>query len=198
LILLALLVAAPAAGQSWQAALDVAGPAAVRLQMELPDGTTSSCSGVVLDAVESIVLTAAHCVDAERLDVIVDGRHAELVRRNRVLDLAILRVRLKNAVAIDVSTTAPGLGALIAVLGFPLGAEDLTIQVGVLANPGGAKSTRADIAVDVLPGDSGGPVVDLTGRLVGITTGYRVAGAAHLGRMVPLAAVRAFAEDFIR
>jgi hypothetical protein len=51
------------------------------------------CSGVVINAQAGFVLSAAHCFEgkAEDLNIAINGRHAEMVKMNKLLDLAVLR-----------------------------------------------------------------------------------------------------------
>jgi S1-C subfamily serine protease len=77
----------------------------------------ATCSGVVLNAEAGYVLTASHCT-IEKAAYTVNGRHAELVRQNRLLDLAVLRTELDNAKAMPLAKESPAIGAEVA-----LGAE---------------------------------------------------------------------------
>lgn len=154
------------------------------------------CSSVVINAADGYVVTAAHCIADEAVSYTVDHVDASVVRVNRLLDLAVVKLRLrKGATTLPLAAAFPRVGSAVAVLGYPLGARTLTMQVGVVANPD--VDGLAWVNADLLPGDSGGAIVNAAGELVGITSGYRAAGAAHIGRVVPLETIRAFVEDLL-
>lgn len=62
-------------------------------------------------------------------------------------------------------------GEQVAVVGFPLGSYDITITEGVVsALSAQGDSTRMTISAPANPGNSGGPVFDLSGAIVGVLT----------------------------
>ena len=196
-IIAVLFVVTPAAAQGWASLVEPLGKTVLRL--EVGDGRQGGgCSGSVIDADKGHVLTAAHCVptDLEQFSLTVDGRDARVLRVNRILDLAVLKSRLRRgATAITLAPAMPRAGDAVAVIGYPFGARTLTTQVGTLANPD--VEGWAWVNADLLPGDSGGAIVDAQGRLVGVTSGFLYYAAAHIGLAVPLETVRAFVEEFL-
>ncbi len=62
-------------------------------------------------------------------------------------------------------------GEQVAVVGFPLGSYDITITEGVIsALSAQGDSTRMTVSAPANPGNSGGPVFDLSGTIVGVLT----------------------------
>ncbi len=129
-----------------------------------------SGSGVIWSS-DGLIVTNAHVAIAERLQAaLADGRRleAQLIARDPRRDLALLKVNAANLVALepcDLSSLRAGEAVL--ALGYPMGGDAVT--VGILhAAPLDAHWLTADIRV--APGNSGGPLCDAQGRLVGINT----------------------------
>ena len=146
-------------------------------------------SGVVINERGS-VLTALHVITggsagakvAARIVVrFADGTRsfAHLARRRPASDIAVLAVdRLPSVVGPAVIGGAAGIGDPVFPVGNPLGLED-SVSAGVVSGlnrsirtEGGAKLSgliQFDAAVN--PGNSGGPLLDREGDVVGIVTG---------------------------
>ena len=136
-------------------------------------------AGVIWDA-EGLVLTNHHVVAGgrrgSRVQVVVhDGRifDAEVVKRGRELDLALLRIEeppgdLPAAPVGD--SGALRVGQLVYAIGHPwgrLGAVTAGIVSGLDAVRGGkARYVQSDVAL--APGNSGGPLLNARGEVVGI------------------------------
>jgi serine protease Do len=138
-------------------------------------------AGVIWDA-EGLVLTNHHVVAGGRRGsgvqvVLHDGRtfDAEVVKRGRDLDLALLRIEeapgdLPAAPVGDSGTLR--VGQLVYAIGHPwgrLGAVTAGIVSGVdvVRGPGGkARYVQSDVAL--APGNSGGPLLNARGEVVGI------------------------------
>ncbi len=173
-------------------AIDRVGPATVLIHGLGDEGTVvETGSGWVLDADAGLVVTNAHVVNAgTRFKVGVDGR----LRDARVLsaapceDLAVLRIAdtrgLRAAELGEQRDVRPG-EAVVAV-GFPGNASltgQLTATEGIVSvarttyeQPGPdvppyRNVIQTDAAVN--PGNSGGPLVDADGRLVGVNSAVR-------------------------
>lgn len=159
-----------------------------------------TCSAVVLNTSNDTVVTAAHCIsDEAAYSYTVDGRAAKLLKLSRDRDLAVLKTRLRRGVvSLPLAPRAPTAGTAVAVLGFPFEAASLTIQIGIVANAQADAGGKAWINADLLPGDSGGAIVDLSGHLVGLTSGYLSQGAAHIGCAVPLETIRDFVDEYLQ
>jgi serine protease Do len=139
-------------------------------------GGRGSGSGVMWNS-DGTIITNAHVARGSRAEVTLwDGREftAEVSARNSRRDLAVLRVSAANltaAVLADSSRVRPGEVA-IAVgnpLGF-LGAMTMGVihAVAPLRAIGNRKWVQSDVRL--APGNSGGPLADVHGRVVGINT----------------------------
>jgi serine protease Do len=143
---------------------------------------------------DGLVVTNAHVARAQRAEVeLPDGRQVEgrVVRRDPLRDLVALRLAdatgLTAAVPGDVGALRPG--HLVLALGYPFGAGHalaLGVVHGVVRDAGAARWLRADIRL--APGNSGGPLADPTGRVLGLNT--LVAGG--LGYAIPAPVIERF------
>lgn len=127
------------------------------------------------------VVTAAHVLrrdhDLEVVDAAGTVHAAELAGRDPSTDLALLRV---PGAALTAPTWADPATVRLGNLVLPVGrrATSLRTVLGVVAERGGAWQTlhggRVDEWIDVdaelPPGFSGGPLIDVDGRVVGLST----------------------------
>ncbi len=136
-------------------------------------------SGVVIDE-SGHILTNLHVVrNTSSIHVTLsDGRDvpAEIVGADRLTDLAVIRVDANNLIPADWGDSEKlEVGSLVWAAGSPFGL-DQSITFGILSakHRGGQAGTsfqdflQTDAAVN--PGNSGGPLVDSQGRVVGINT----------------------------
>lgn len=154
-------------------------------------------SGVVIDA-SGEVLTNAHLVAEARIVLVtVDGERtlaAETVGLDPVLDLALLRLGEvgPGLVAAPLGSSAPlEVGDEVLAVGNPFGlgrtatrgiVSALDRVVPVTTTSWLSPFVQTDAAVN--PGNSGGPLVDACGAVVGITTGM-LSEAENIGFAVP-------------
>lgn len=156
----------------------------------------ATCSGVVLNAEAGFILTAAHCTE-EKASYTVNGRHAELVRQNKILDLAVLRTELKDAKAMPLAKEAPAIGADVALVGFAFGGKKLSHQFGRVSQPLDDEGALI-LDVMVISGDSGGPAINAAGELVGLTSGVKfMHPSMHAAIIVPVERVREFVGAYL-
>jgi serine protease Do len=136
-------------------------------------GGSAVGSGVVWGS-DGLVVTNAHVATEPRLTVHFAGERTgagRVVARDPKRDLAIVQVEADGLPTAPLGD--PGLlrpGALVLALGHPWGianALSLGVVHSVLRTPGG--DPRWIVAdVRLAPGNSGGPLVDASGRVVGV------------------------------
>jgi serine protease Do len=141
-----------------------------------PGGRRGNGSGVLWGG-DGVVVTNAHVARARTADVTLwDGREfcAEVMHRDPRRDLAALRIvakELPSLEARDTSLVRPGEMAI--AVGNPLGfvgalTTGVIHAVGPLPGLGKLKWVQSDVRL--APGNSGGPLADVQGRILGINT----------------------------
>jgi S1-C subfamily serine protease len=152
-------------------------------------------SGVIIRA-DGVVLTNAHVVGGARTVRIglADGRELEgqVLGRDPSVDVAVVRVNASGLPAAAVGNSDRlAAGQLAIAIGNPLGLER-TVTSGVVSavnrSPRGLGIDgliQTDAAIS--PGNSGGPLLDSRGQVIGINTAVLTApGASGLGFAVPI------------
>lgn len=139
----------------------------------------SSGSGAIIDAREGIVVTNNHVVEGGRKFTVdmTDGRifDAVLIGTDKATDLAVLKIEATGLSQIEVvNSDSLRTGDLAFAVGYPLGL-DQTLTMGVISGMG--RSGMGDRIEDYIQtdaavnsGNSGGPLLDSRGRLIGINT----------------------------
>lgn len=154
-------------------------------------------SGVVWRA-DGLILTNAHVAREQKMEVrLWDGERlaGRVVRRDPRRDLAAIAVEARDLpAAIAGDPRRLRAGDLLVALGSPWGVDG-ALSVGVLhaieepARPGLPEIVRADVRL--APGNSGGPLADVRGQVVGLNT--MIAGG--LGIAVSVRTVAEFLRD---
>src|SRR6185295_3975401 len=151
-------------------------------------------SGVVVTP-DGYVLTNEHVVQQASTARVafVDGRSANavVVGRDPATDLAVLRAQATGLPHAAVLDTTPRVGQLVIAVGNPLGFES-TVSAGVVSALGRSLRSRHGRLIEGIvqhtaalnPGNSGGPLVDARGRVVGVNTAI-IAMAQGIGFAVP-------------
>jgi serine protease Do len=166
-------------------------------------GWNGAGSGVVWRH-DGLIVTNAHVARGPTMTVSLhDGREltGRVAWRSRSMDLAALHVDARDLLAAGTADAGSlRTGALVFAMGAPLGMTD-ALATGVvhgaptLDRAGRPLLVRADIRL--LPGNSGGPLVDAAGRVIGINSmvvnglGVAVATEAVEGWLQRLAHARA-------
>jgi 2-alkenal reductase len=170
---------------------------------------TASGSGVIIDA-NGYIVTNNHVIDgAKSLQVIYsDGSQADatLVGTDPIIDIAVLKVTGKMPAVAQFGNSSglePGQTAI--AIGSPLGDYRGTVTVGVVSGLNRTVDTetgliQTDAAIN--NGNSGGPLVDSLGQVIGINTlVVRSSGSGNvaegLGFAIPSNLVKDIASQLI-
>jgi S1-C subfamily serine protease len=156
---------------------------------------------------KDLVLTAHHVVDdATRILVTLDrdGRpaetfDAEVIKTDENNDLALLRIKgdlpsdMKQA---KLACRTPAIGETIEVVGSPLGVQFVHTWGRVAGVPRSippdGKGTVVPIDASIASGNSGGPVYDSSGKVIGIAEAVISAdgnGEGHVNLMTPVSVI---------
>ncbi|MGH9156937.1 MAG: S1C family serine protease [Acidimicrobiales bacterium] len=182
-----------------------AGPSVTSIQVSYGSrGGTGAGSGVILTA-DGEVLTNAHVVEgATSVRVTLAGesqaRTAEIMGSDPTADLALLRItdatglavaELGRSASVAVGDDVVAIGNALALRGGPtvtrgiISALDRTLETDDVTMTG-LIQTDASIS----SGNSGGPLVDATGKVIGINTAVATSGgrsaAENIGFAIPI------------
>ena len=165
-------------------------------------------SGIILDR-KGLIVTNNHVIDGAnqvRLSL-KDGRTltGEVVGSDEATDIAVIRVdardlpaaELGDSEVLKVGQFVLAIGNALALPGGP------TVSMGVLSAKGRPLPgtdfifeglLQTDAAVN--PGNSGGPLADLDGRIIGITT-MMIPYAQGMGFAIPINTVKKIAQEIL-
>ncbi len=165
-------------------------------------------SGIILDR-KGLIVTNNHVIDgASQVHVsLKDGRSftGEVVGSDEATDVAVIRVdatdlpaaELGDSEMLRVGQFVLAIGNALALPGGP------TVSMGVLSAKGRPLPgsdfifeglLQTDAAVN--PGNSGGPLADLDGRIIGITT-MMIPYAQGMGFAIPINTVKKTAQEIL-
>ena len=141
-------------------------------------GTSGSGSGFVVDSA-GYILTNEHVIDgAGRLTVVFDDGTRltpSVVASDATRDIALLKVTTTRQLTSLPFTTVAREGDEVIALGYPLDLRDrMTVTRGIVSafrTFGGVAYIQTDAATN--PGNSGGPLLNLRGEVVGMNTTVR-------------------------
>jgi serine protease Do len=165
-------------------------------------------SGVILDE-KGLILTNSHVIDgATQVQVsLKDGRTfvGEVVGSDEATDIAVIRVNANDLPAADLGDSESlKVGQFVLAVGNALGLPGgPTVSLGVLSAMGrplpGADLIfegllQTDAAVN--PGNSGGPLADLEGRVVGINSAM-IPFAQGVGFAIPINTAKRIANEIL-
>ena len=166
-----------------------------RRSFSWPRGRTfqsrGSGAGVVIDADEGHVVTNHHVIaDADEITVVLEDRRtfeAELIGSDAATDIALLRIDADDLQALPLGDSEElAVGDFVVAVGnpFELGHTVTSGIVSALGRGGFSRQGYEDfIQTDaaINRGNSGGPLVDLDGRLVGINSSIITPSGANAG-----------------
>lgn len=171
--------------------VEKAGGAVVSLEVGSQRGPAGAGSGFVVTP-DGYVMTNSHVVHGARhikvrmpSGEIADG---QVMGDDPATDLALVRAELGAAMHLPVDgALSPRVGQLAVAIGNPLGFES-TVSTGVVSALGRSLRGRTNRLIDGViqhtaplnPGNSGGPLLDTAGRVIGVNTAI-IARSQNLG-----------------
>ncbi|HVU32035.1 MAG TPA: trypsin-like peptidase domain-containing protein [Opitutaceae bacterium] len=167
--------------ESVAAAVERAGPAVIHLEVVGNDAPLGSGSGFFISP-DGYALTNSHVVHGAReiRVALADGRRstAFLVGEDPDTDLAVVRVAVTDVPHLELAESARVRAGQIAIaIGSPMGFQQ-TVTAGIVSALGRSLRAQSGRSIDNIiqtdaalnPGNSGGPLVDTHGRVIGVNT----------------------------
>ncbi len=168
------------------------------------DGTAtgSSGSGFVISP-DGYVVTNCHVISGmSQVNVHIAGQDelpAQVIGVDSDLDVALLKVEGENLPCVQLgSSDVMEVGEQVVAIGYPLGSSSASLTVGYVSakdqvfTSGGSTSTMLQTDAAINSGNSGGPLFNGAGQVIGITTaklsGYSASGASieGVGLAIPM------------
>ena len=136
------------------------------------------CASFSINQEQGFWLTAGHCAHEGTM---VHGQIIKYIFINEEEDLALFEDTHRPALKLAIGP-APA-GEDVVILGYPHGSLDIIPFFGKSSGPN-IRMTRKGVPTDLynvlaLPGDSGGPILDSSGRVVGLGHMSTQSGAAY-------------------
>lgn len=141
---------------------------------------------------DGFVLTNSHVVAGQRFVRVrlATGRElvGEVLKQDTGRDVALIKTEGRGFIALPTHVGEVNVGSEVTAIGSPLGeALSGTVTRGIVSGYRNENSRRfIQSDVSILPGSSGGPLLDNTGRVVGIAVSGRAQGLARINFFVPI------------
>jgi S1-C subfamily serine protease len=174
---------------------------------------TGQGSGFILNS-QGLILTNNHVIEnGQKVEVTLynDKRKykAQVVTVDRGHDLALLKIDAPNLVPATLAETSTGLtvGQRVYAIGNPFGLSGTMTRgiISAIRSVRGPESNPIEDAIQtdasVNPGNSGGPLLNSRGEVIGITTMIASNGAdqsSGIGFAIPINTAKAVLDDFAK
>lgn len=169
-----------------------------------------SGSGVIIDS-EGYIVTNHHVIEgADKITVLIPGKgryDAEVVGEDILTDLALLKIDESGLIEMALGDSSQArVGGTVIAIGNPLGYFQQTVTAGIISAldrqvrfPGsGYAYTFIQTDALVNPGNSGGPLVNLQGEIIGINTAkISLMGVEGIGLAIPSNTVKRVVDDLV-
>jgi len=165
---------------------------------------------------DGLILTNKHVVfdpDAEYTVLTTDDQEypAKVISRDPINDIAVLKIQAKGLPVVRLGNSSKlELGQTVIAIGNALGMFSNTVSKGIvsglsrsisasLGEKGQMEHLRGVLQTDVAinQGNSGGPLINLDGEVVGINTAI-IYGAQNIGFSIPINWAKQDLEDIIK
>ena len=168
-------------------------------------------SGFVLDK-QGLILTNNHVIDnAQRIEVTLSDKHkykAERIGIDKNHDLALIKIQAPNLVPATLSdSNGLMVGQRVYAIGNPFGLNG-TMTRGIISSIRSIRGPQNNPIEDAIqtdaavnPGNSGGPLLNSKGEVIGITTLIASNGAdqsSGIGFAIPINTAKAVLDDFAK
>jgi S1-C subfamily serine protease len=157
------------------------------------------------------ILTNRHVVEDATKIYIKDptrshqGFRATIVAKHPGFDLAILRCESLQAPPVKLAASLPGRGTDIMVLGYPqfdqIGMGLKSTRGAIVSTPSSDIDNMMLVDAQINSGNSGGPIVDQTGKVVAVATAViktRGGTGGRYGAGLPIPLAKSFLEKNVR
>lgn len=191
-----------------QAVYDKLEPSIVDVAASLRyDGETAEGTGLIINAADGLVLTNNHVIrDATSVTVTLtsDGRRfpARIVGTDAPADVSLLQLQgatglvtvpVGNSDAVTTGTPVVAIGNQAGVGGAPTAGPGIISGTGQTIQANDASSGFTEVLHDMLqtsariaPGDSGGPLANAAGQVIGMITAVGSGAPATAGYAIPV------------
>ena len=162
-VILALLIAVAVPARPVVPDIDLLARSVVALQHE---SGKIYCSGFVIK--KDTVQTAYHCLMATDGTLKVDGGPAEILYADRLMDSAVLAVKTGTRKPLRAAANRPLPGEDVWAMGHAVGLKKVTTMQAKVLDKDNHDRKYIVTEPKVIPGMSGGPVLNASGEVVGM------------------------------
>lgn len=165
-------------------------------------------TGIVFDAKNGFIVTNAHVVKDSKLIMVTlkngNRYYGDVVAKEPKMDIAVLHINAKGLHALPLASMKDvHIGDLVAAIGSPFGLTQ-SVTRGSISALNRSQPTIGDLSdfiqtdASMNPGNSGGPLVNMQGQMIGINTAIIGPANVGLGFAIPVNIVRSAAEQLIK
>lgn len=187
---------------------DKCSPSVVGVSCTLKNATATG-TGIIIST-DGYIITNAHVIEDAQTVMIVDAEsnqyEAEIIGYDSQTDLAVLKIEAQGLTACEFGISSDiRIGELVVAIGNPLGFDLYgTLTTGVISGLnrtltiGDNEMNLIQTNASINNGNSGGPLIDAYGRVIGITSA-KVASiyGEGLGFAIPIDEAMPIIEDLI-